>query len=238
MISKSQPVSAKIEYILTDIEGTTTSVSFVYDVLFPYFLAHISDIKNMTQDEVVKTAFDETKYIVFQDEGIELKSTDEIILKLESWCLEDRKITPLKTLQGLLWKIGYEQGDLKGHVYDDVPISLDKWQKMGLKMGVFSSGSVIAQKLIFGHSEKGDLTTYFSDYFDTKTGMKRAAETYSEIARITNKQPTNILFLSDIVEELKAAEKAGFQTIQLVRPGTKSTWNHTAVDFSEIKIMQ
>jgi len=238
MISKSQPVSAKIEYILTDIEGTTTSVSFVYDVLFPYFLAHISDIKNMTQDEVVKTAFDETKYIVFQDEGIELKSTDEIILKLESWCLEDRKITPLKTLQGLLWKIGYEQGDLKGHVYDDVPISLDKWQKMGLKMGIFSSGSVIAQKLIFGHSEKGDLTTYFSDYFDTKTGMKRAAETYSEIARITNKQPTNILFLSDIVEELTAAEKAGFQTIQLVRPGTKSNWNHTAVDFSEIKIMK
>jgi enolase-phosphatase E1 len=207
-------------------------------VLFPYFLAHISDLKNMTQDEVVNTAFDETKYIVFQDEGIELKSTDEIILKLESWCLEDRKITPLKTLQGLLWKIGYELGELKGHVYDDVPISLDKWQKMGLKMGVFSSGSVIAQKLIFGHSEKGDLTTYFSDYFDTKTGMKRAAETYSEIARITNKQPTNILFLSDIIEELTAAEKAGFQTIQLVRPGTKSNWNHTAVDFSEIKIMQ
>lgn len=238
MISKSQPVSAKIEYVLTDIEGTTTSVSFVYDVLFPYFLAHISDLKNMTQDEVVKTAFDETKYIVFQDEGIELKSTDEIILKLESWCLEDRKITPLKTLQGLLWKIGYEQGELKGHVYDDVPIALDKWQKMGLKMGVFSSGSVIAQKLIFGYSEKGDLTTYFSDYFDTKKGMKRVAETYSEIARITNKEPTNILFLSDIVEELKAAEKAGFQTMQLVRPGTKSNWNHTAVDFSEIKIMQ
>lgn len=238
MISKSQPVSAKIEYILTDIEGTTTSVSFVYDVLFPYFLAHISDIKNMTQDEVVKTAFDETKYIVFQNEGIELKSTDEIILKLESWCLEDRKITPLKTLQGLLWKIGYEQGNLKGHVYDDVPISLDKWQKMGLKMGVFSSGSVIAQKLIFGHSEKGDLTTYFSDYFDTKTGMKRAAETYSDIAKRINKEPTSILFLSDIVEELTAAEKAGFQTIQLVRPGTKSNWNHTAVDFSEIKIMK
>jgi enolase-phosphatase E1 len=238
MISKSQPVSAKIEYILTDIEGTTTSVSFVYDVLFPYFLAHISDIKNMTQDEVVKTAFDETKYIVFQDEGIELRSTDEIILKLESWCLEDRKITPLKTLQGLLWKIGYEQGELKGHVYADVPISLDKWQKMGLKMGVFSSGSVIAQKLIFGHSEKGDLTTYFSDYFDTKTGMKRAAETYSDIAKRINKEPTSILFLSDIVEELTAAEKAGFQTIQLVRPGTKSNWNHTAVDFSEIKIMQ
>jgi len=238
MISKSQPVSAKIEYILTDIEGTTTSVSFVYDVLFPYFLAHISDLKNMTQDEVVKTAFDETKYIVFQNEGIELKSTDEIILKLESWCLEDRKITPLKTLQGLLWKIGYELGELKGHVYDDVPISLDKWQKMGLKMGVFSSGSVIAQELIFGHSEKGDLTTYFSDYFDTKIGMKRAAETYSDIAKIIKKEPTSILFLSDIVEELTAAEKAGFQTIQLVRPGTKSNWNNTAVDFSEIKIMK
>lgn len=227
-------MSDKVDYILTDIEGTTTSVSFVYDVLFPYFREHIWELKNMTGIAEVDNAFAETKAIVFKEEGNELKSTEEIIEKLNQWCDEDRKITPLKTLQGLLWKIGYEQGVLKGHVYDDVPIALDKWYRMGLKMGVFSSGSVEAQKLIFGYSIKGDLTPYFSNYFDTKTGMKRETETYSKIARIINFQPNKILFISDIVEELEAAEKAGFQTIQLVRPGTNANWVKVAETFSDV----
>lgn len=224
----------KVDYILTDIEGTTTSVSFVYDVLFPYFREHIWELKNMTGIAEVDNAFAETKAIVFKEDGIELKSTEEIIEKLNQWCDEDRKITPLKTLQGLLWKIGYEKGVLKGHVYDDVPIALDKWYRMGLKMGVFSSGSVEAQKLIFGYSEKGDLRSFFSNYFDTQTGMKRETETYSKIAQIINFQPNKILFLSDIVEELEAAEKTGFQTIQLVRPGTKSNWQKVAETFSDV----
>jgi enolase-phosphatase E1 len=224
----------KVDYILTDIEGTTTSVSFVYDVLFPYFREHIWDLRNMTGIAEVDNAFAETKAIVLKEDGIELKSTEEIIEKLNQWCDEDRKITPLKTLQGLLWKIGYEKGVLKGHVYDDVPIALDKWNRMSLKIGVFSSGSVEAQKLIFGYSIKGDLTPYFSNYFDTKTGMKRETETYSKIAQIINFQPNKILFLSDIVEELEAAEKAGFQTIQLVRPGTKSNWQKVAETFSDV----
>jgi enolase-phosphatase E1 len=188
----------------------------------------------MTGIAEVDNAFAETKAIVLKEDGIELKSTEEIIEKLNQWCDEDRKITPLKTLQGLLWKIGYEKGVLKGHVYDDVPIALDKWNRMSLKIGVFSSGSVEAQKLIFGYSIKGDLTPYFSNYFDTKTGMKRETETYSKIAQIINFQPNKILFLSDIVEELEAAEKAGFQTIQLVRPGTKSNWQKVAETFSDV----
>ena len=224
----------KVEYILTDIEGTTTSVSFVYDMLFPYFREHIWDLRNMTAIAEVENAFAETKAIVLKEDGVELKSTEEIIDKLNQWCEEDRKITPLKTLQGLLWKIGYEQGVLKGHIYDDVPIALDKWHKMGLKLGVFSSGSVEAQKLIFGYSEKGDLTNYFSIYFDTKTGMKRETETYTEIARIINRKPSNILFLSDIVEELQAAENAGFQTVQIVRSGDNYSWKYVANDFLDI----
>jgi len=227
-------VSDKIEYVLTDIEGTTTSISFVYDVLFPYFLEHIWNLRDMTGIAEVENAFAETKAIVLKEDCIELKSTEEIIEKLNQWCKEDRKITPLKTLQGLLWKIGYEQGVLKGHVYDDVPIALDKWYRMGLKMGVFSSGSVEAQKLIFGFSEKGDLTNYFSNYFDTKTGMKRETETYPEIARIINRKPSNILFLSDIVEELQAAENAGFQTVQIVRSGDNYSWKYVANDFLDI----
>ncbi|MBM3185612.1 MAG: acireductone synthase [Bacteroidetes bacterium] len=235
-MSNSLLVLDKVEYILTDVEGTTTSVSFVYDVLFPYFRAHISELKNMSENEVVKSAFNETKSIVLKEETIELKSTDEIIKKLNQWCEEDRKITPLKTLQGLLWKIGYEQGVLKGHVYDDVPIELVKWQNKGLKMGVFSSGSIEAQKLIFGYSEKGDLTRFFSNYFDTKTGMKRVHETYLKIALELKLNPGKILFLSDIVQELEAAHIAGFQTIQLVRQGTKKEWENSVTDFTEIKI--
>jgi enolase-phosphatase E1 len=234
MILNSLLVSDKIEYVLTDIEGTTTSVSFVYDVLFPYFRDHIWELKNMSVLNSVDAAFNETKEIVLAEEGIQLETSEQIIQKLDSWCKEDRKITPLKTLQGILWKIGYETGELKGHVYEDVPITLEKWHTLGLKMGVFSSGSVEAQKLIFGYSEKGDLTTYFSNYFDTKTGMKRESETYVKIAQELKLEPSTILFLSDIVQELEAAHKAGFQTIQLVRPGTKKEWGNSVSGFAEI----
>lgn len=227
-------MSDKIKYVLTDIEGTTTSVSFVYDILFPYFRDHIWELKNMSDLNSVDAAFNETKEIVLAEEGIQLETSDQIIQKLDSWCKEDRKITPLKTLQGILWKIGYETGELKGHVYEDVPITLEKWHTLGLKMGVFSSGSVEAQKLIFGYSEKGDLTTYFSNYFDTKTGMKRESETYVKIAQELKLEPSTILFLSDIVQELEAAHKAGFQTIQLVRPGTKKEWGNSVSGFAEI----
>ena len=229
-------MSDKIKYVLTDIEGTTTSVSFVYDILFPYFRDHIWELKNMSDLNSVDAAFNETKEIVLAEEGIQLETSDQIIQKLDSWCKEDRKITPLKTLQGILWKIGYETGELKGHVYEDVPITLEKWHTLGLKMGVFSSGSVEAQKLIFGYSEKGDLTTYFSNYFDTKTGMKRESETYVKIAQELKLEPSAILFLSDIVQELEAAHKAGFHTIQVVRTGTKKEWGNSVSGFAEIII--
>jgi enolase-phosphatase E1 len=229
-------VSDKIKYVLTDIEGTTTSVSFVYDILFPYFRDHIWELKNMSDLNSVDAAFNETKEIVLAEEGIQLETSDQIIQKLDSWCKEDRKITPLKTLQGILWKIGYETGELKGHVYEDVPITLEKWHTLGLKMGVFSSGSIEAQKLIFGYSVKGDLRRFFSNYFDTKTGMKRESETYVKIAQELKLEPSAILFLSDIVQELEAAHKAGFQTIQVVRTGTKKEWGNSVSGFAEIII--
>ncbi len=228
-------MSDKIDYVLTDIEGTTTSISYVYDVLFPYFREHIWELEKMTENKIVQSAFEETKLIVSEEEGTNLESLNQIIQKINSWCEQDRKITPLKTLQGVLWKIGYEQGVLKGHVYDDVPIALEKWHQMGLKLGVFSSGSIEAQKLIFKYSVKGDLTNNFSNYFDTKTGMKRDPETYAKIATVIKKAPTSILFLSDIVQELEAADMAGYKTIQLIRPGTKIEWRKSVKDFSEIE---
>lgn len=225
-----------IRYILTDIEGTTTSVSFVYDVLFPYFRKHIGELRELTQQEEVQKAFKQTVELAASLENKKLGSVDDIINTLYRWSEEDRKITPLKTVQGILWKKGYESGEIKGHVYEDVLPALIKWQQYGLKMGVFSSGSIAAQKLIFGYSECGDLTSYFSNYFDTTTGGKREVETYPKIAAELTLPAPQILFLSDIVEELEAADLAGMQTVQLVRPGTDAKWPRIVSDFSEIEI--
>ena len=154
--------------------------------------------------------------------------------KLHQWSVEDRKITPLKTLQGVLWDTGYRNGSLKGHVYADVPQRLKTWKESGLQLAVFSSGSVPAQKLIFGFSVAGDLTPYFSAYFDTKTGGKRETATYTKIAESMQVAPNEILFLSDIKEELEAAKESGLQTIQLLREDKQAEWPFTAVDFEHI----
>lgn len=223
----------QIQYILTDIEGTTTSVSFVYDVLFPCFRNNIRQLEKLKSDPTVEEAFEEIIRLAKQ-EGSSLNTTSEVIDHLLKWSLEDKKITPLKTLQGILWREAYQSGNIKGHIYPDVPLALKKWKDQNIRLGVFSSGSVEAQKLIFGYSESGDLTPYFSHYFDTKTGGKRDTATYQKIAEVIQLEPVHILFLSDITEELEAARNAGYQTIQLVREGTKANWGKTVSSFSEI----
>ncbi len=225
-----------VKYVLTDIEGTTTSVKFVYDQLFPYFRSHIGDLKSMIQQPDVQEAFRLTVKLSLDLEGRKLNSVDEIINTLNRWSEEDRKITPLKSVQGILWEDGYKKGELKGHVYADVLPALEHWKSLGIQMGVFSSGSIAAQKLIFGYSELGDLTPFFSHYFDTTTGGKKEAETYPKIADAIGLQPSEIIFLSDITGELVAADAAGFQTVQLVRPGTEASWKYTVKDFSEIEL--
>lgn len=226
-------MNSKIKYILTDIEGTTTSISFVTDVLFPYFRNHIEELKIDSSQEV-KEAFEDTKKIAFELESITLNDTEEIIKHLLKWSLEDKKYTPLKKLQGILWKKAYENGEIKGHIYTDVPEMLLIWSNLGIKLGVFSSGSIEAQKLIFGFSVYGDLSPYFSDYFDTNTGGKREVETYQKIASILKINSENILFLSDIQEELLAAKNAGMNTIQLVRENIVSNWEHSVSSFDLI----
>lgn len=223
-----------IAFVLTDIEGTTTSVSFVYDKLFPYFREHISQLEAMQDVPEVAEAFRQTVLLAKETEGKELNSVSEIIDQLLKWSLEDKKITPLKTLQGILWEAGYQSGEIKGHVYSDVAPALERWKNAGIDMGVFSSGSVAAQKLIFGYSEAGDLRPYFSAYFDTKTGGKREASTYIEISKQLAIAPNHILFLSDIKEELEAADAAGFQTVQLVRAGNEVAWSQSVADFSAL----
>ncbi len=225
-----------VKYVLTDIEGTTTSVKFVYDQLFPYFRSHIGDLKSMIQLPDVQEAFRLTVKLSLDLEGRKLNSVDEIINTLNRWSEEDRKITPLKSVQGILWEDGYKKGELKGHVYADVLPALEQWKSQGIQMGVFSSGSIAAQKLIFGFSELGDLTPFFSHYFDTTTGGKKVAETYPKIADAIGLQASEIIFLSDITDELVAADAAGFQTVQLVRPGTEANWKCTVKDFTEIEL--
>lgn len=226
----------KTHFILTDIEGTTSSISFVIETLFPYFRKNIDKLKDLKEKDEVLAAFEQTKVIVSENGDIELMNDEQIIDQLLKWSIEDKKITPLKTLQGILWEEGYISGELKGHVYSDVKPNLLKWKNQGIQLGVFSSGSVAAQKLIFKYSEDGDLSPFFSFYFDTKTGGKRETETYVKISKEIQIAPENILFLSDILEELEAAEKAGYKTIQLVREGSKASWHDSVADFDAIKL--
>lgn len=222
------------KFILTDIEGTTSSISFVADELFPYFRENISDLLALKDRLVVNEAFEETVQLAKSEDGETLSTDEEIIDKLYKWSVEDRKITPLKTLQGVLWDAGYRDGELKGHVYPDVAANLKNWKEQGINLGVFSSGSVAAQKLIFGYSIAGDLTPYFSYYFDTNTGGKREAATYAKIAEELQIDPSEILFLSDIAEELEAADSKGYQTVQLARDGMTPSWKQFVTSFDEL----
>jgi enolase-phosphatase E1 len=224
-------MSSTIRFILTDIEGTTTSISFVYDVLFPYFREHLNELSELSEEEEVKKAIEQTIDLALKEEHLHLETVDEVIEQWKQWSLADKKITPLKTVQGVLWKKGYEEGTIKGHVYPDVEPALRKWKAEGISLGVFSSGSVQAQKLLFGYSDAGNLLDCFSVYFDTTTGTKRDSSTYTTIAEQLNIGTSEILFLSDIREELEAAEHAGMRTIQLVREGNSPNWRTTAADF-------
>jgi len=224
----------KPKYILTDIEGTTTSISFVADVLFPYFLEHIDEVKASIDEPAVRVQIEATKRTIAEEENKAIDDT-EAIKYLEHWCRTDRKHPALKALQGIVWEKGYKNGQLKGHIYPEVPAMLEAWKEKGIKLGIYSSGSVPAQKLLFGYSEAGNLTPYFSDYFDTVVGHKRELQSYKNITLALGLPATEILFLSDIEQELDAARETGMQTIKLIRPGTDTNSTHkTATDFDEV----
>lgn len=223
-----------IKAIVTDIEGTTSSISFVHDVLFPYAKERMADYIHDHADEPdVVTQLNEVRAEV----GKEL-STDEVIAQLRQWIAEDKKITPLKALQGMIWEAGYQNGDFTGHMYDDATEYLKKWNADGIKLYVFSSGSVKAQKLLFGFSDDGDLTPLFSGYFDTRIGSKREIDAYQNIINDLALPAEEILFLSDIKEELDAARQAGIQTVWLVRDDTlDASAAHTQVNnFANISL--
>ncbi|SEO91621.1 enolase-phosphatase E1 [Luteibacter sp. UNC138MFCol5.1] len=204
-----------IRAILTDIEGTTSSIDFVKDVLFPYARKHLPAFveTHAAEPEVQHWLHEAAK-----EAGIVEATRTEVIDLLIRWIDEDRKSTALKALQGMIWREGYEAGAYVSHMYPEVAARLKAWHARGLSLYVYSSGSVPAQKLLFGFSESGDLTPLFSGYFDTQTGHKRETQSYARIAEAIGLPPAQILFLSDIREELDAARAAGMRTTQLIRP--------------------
>lgn len=204
-----------IRAIVTDIEGTTSSLSFVQEVLFPYAHARMAAfVREHRQDPEVAGLLAEACAVA--GGGL---SDAELIAQLRHWVEIDRKVTPLKALQGLIWAEGYRRGDFQGHIYPDAASRLREWHAAGIALYIYSSGSVLAQKLLFGHSEAGDLTPLFAGYFDTAVGHKREVASYRAIAERIAVPPVEILFLSDVGEELDAACAAGMQTVWLVREG-------------------
>ena len=203
-----------IRAIVTDIEGTTSSIDFVKDVLFPYARERLPAFVVTHAD---KSEVQHWLHEAARDAGLVSASQQEIIDLLIRWIDEDRKATPLKALQGLIWADGYASGEFKGHVYPEVAGNLQKWKKQGIHLYVYSSGSVAAQKLLFGHSEAGDLTPLFSGYFDTEIGGKREAESYRRILQAIDRPAAEVVFLSDVVEELDAAREVGLDTVLLDR---------------------
>ncbi|MEM1090731.1 MAG: acireductone synthase [Pseudomonadota bacterium] len=203
-----------ISAIITDVEGTTSSLSFVKDVLFPYAARELpAFVREQRHDPAVRR---ELASAAAQAE-LSADDIDAVVSQLLRWIADDRKVTPLKNLQGMIWEFGYVSGAFKAHLYEDAERCLRRWHAQGLTLYVYSSGSIHAQKLFFGHSVAGDLRPLFSGYFDTTTGPKFGRESYQKIVEQIAVPAQQALFLSDVEDELDAAASAGLHTARLVR---------------------
>jgi enolase-phosphatase E1 len=210
--------------VVLDIEGTTTPMSFVYDVLFPYARAHVSSYVashagEAELEEAVRLLTNEWDDDITRDTNPPSRdASPQWIIDYAGWLMDqDRKSPGLKLLQGLIWQGGYADGSLHGDVYPDVPPALARWADQGLAVAIYSSGSVLAQRLLLSTTVYGDLTAFIGQYFDTGVGPKREAKSYERIAAAMAMPPGSLLFVSDVIAELEAAGDAGMQSIQCVR---------------------
>ncbi|HET9479451.1 MAG TPA: acireductone synthase [Pyrinomonadaceae bacterium] len=215
--------------ILLDIEGTTTPIAFVHETLFSYAREHVRDYlaKHFAAEDVrADIQLLREEHAVDVNEGKQpppLTAETESIVAYVNWLIDlNRKSTGLKSLQGKIWQEGYSVGTLRAPVFPDVAPALVRWRNRGLSVSIFSSGSVLAQQLLFRHTEAGDLTPFINNYFDTNTGKKSEAESYRHIAQAIGLAPDEILFVSDVVSELAAAGEAGMKTVLSIRPGNQS----------------
>ncbi|MGE3611398.1 MAG: acireductone synthase [Bacteriovoracaceae bacterium] len=225
-----------IKLYLFDIEGTTTDINFVHKVLFPYAAERIENfVKENSNNPIIANAIEAVKKTVLEEEKKNIQ-LNEVIEKLLYWIKTDRKHGVLKEIQGLIWDHGYANKDFQGHVYSDVEPFFSYLKEHHALIGIYSSGSVHAQKLIFGNSLVGDLTPYISYYFDTKIGGKREKSSYLEISKSVGLAPNEIHFFSDIPEELEAAASAGFKVTQLLRDNNLSSKFDHIKSFEQFKI--
>src|SRR5690349_7952081 len=227
MMKPRQP-SARV--VLLDIEGTTTPIDFVYNVLFPYARRRMQEfVQSHPADTDVRAAINQLIEENARDleqglapppvEADEPRRT-QAVAAYALWLMDqDRKSTPLKSLQGRIWEMGYEAGELRSSLFADVPPAFARWRDAGRDICIYSSGSRLAQRLLFAHTEAGDLTRFIRDYFDTHVGAKREPASYRHIAASLDCTPSDIVFVSDVVAELDAARDAGLQTRLSVRPG-------------------
>lgn len=208
--------------ILLDIEGTTTPIDFVHQTLFPYARARISGFVSENsarlKTEITQLVAEHRDDIEYSN-GLNPDSANSVADYLKFLIETDRKSTPLKSIQGMIWQTGYENGDLVSPVYPDVAEAFERWKSDGNMIAIYSSGSVLAQNLIFKYSDQGDLTRFIDRYFDTQVGHKRETESYQRISAELGLDAGSILFISDISEELDAASAAGFETALSLRAG-------------------
>jgi enolase-phosphatase E1 len=257
--------AAGIDFVLLDIEGTTTPIAFVHDVLFPYARVRVrayleetaasdAGVRQIVEDlrlELPASGFQRPAGGLNPDVGSreleagsgELEAgrgkLDADIVSYIYWLMDrDRKSGPLKALQGRIWEQGYATGALKGEVYADVPKAFARWAAGGVRIGIYSSGSVLAQKLLFAHSTAGDLSRFLSGYFDTGVGAKKEAASYRRIVDALDTAASRVLFVSDVVAELDPARESGLQTMLCVRPPARSPASgahRTLESFDEIE---
>lgn len=223
-------LSTPVRTILLDIEGTTTPLNFVYEVLFPYARSHVQGFVerhgatpdvgrdlNALREENLEDARRGLDPPAWQND----QAAASLVAYVQ-WLIDrDRKSTPLKSLQGKIWQEGYKSGELRSQVFEDVPLALKRWREQKRTVSIFSSGSVLAQKLLFAHSAAGNLTPYLLSYFDTTVGSKTDPSSYEKIASALESSTLEMVFISDMTSELDAARAAGFQTLLSLRPGNR-----------------
>ena len=209
----------EVRGILLDIEGTTTPIAFVHDVLFSYAREHVREFLRANADTEARADIE----LLSDEHAQDLRNgrnPPALVADYVEWLIAvDRKSTGLKSLQGKIWRQGYQEGTLKSQVFADVAPALERWHARGLNVSIFSSGSVLAQKLLFAHTEAGDLTRFIDNYFDTNVGKKADSESYRRIANELQLPVVRILFISDVIQELDAASEAGMKVLLSVRPG-------------------
>jgi enolase-phosphatase E1 len=226
---------SQIRVILLDVEGTTTPIEFVYQTLFPYASRKLEwFLREHAQDPEVQALIEDLRAQHKADERNGLQppswpaSSQEARLGSSvaygQWLIaRDSKCTPLKSLQGKIWQQGFASGELHGEVFPDVPVAFERWRRQKRIICIYSSGSVLAQQLLFRTTTFGDLTSFISGFFDTRVGAKTEVESYKKIAASVSHVPHEFLFISDAVKEIEAAQSAGMQAVLCDRDGRASS---------------